>query len=640
MPRSFIMALCMGIMVVLSGFMPVYAQSITTDSATVTILTPTDTVSDNQDTITLGLAFDLKPDWKIYWKNPGIAGYPPSVTLTHNDKSIEGMVMDFPPPVAKTVLDAYSYVYENRVVFPLTVPLKNIKNVPLSMAINWVACNTICLPQNTVFKTQFTTPTSGEKIPFKIDAQTIQKWQAKIPVKLANADPKITAQITLQDPNHNKRILTITTPPTPRVFLYHNDYPIFTPQWQKHDLEKSTFAYSVKGEISAEKPLNITLTQQINNQSQHIEVNRYITISQYEKNLFFIMAVMAFFGGLILNIMPCVLPVIGIKALSLTNAIEQGHSKTKIRLSFVFTSVGIVLSFLVLGMVLYTLKSTSQVVGWGMQFQNPIFLWVLFITITAFALILILDYSIPLPAFIRTMDTDKNGYMGDVFRGVLAMILSTPCSAPILGTAIGLILTLDTVAIPALFTVMGLGMAFPYLLFATMPKTLSLLPKPGAWMNTFKRSMGILLAITAIWLGWLAVGSVMPSKSPQSTEISSTSSIWQPWDVTEQSVIKKAVAGGQTVLIDITADWCLTCQFNKISTLNTAKTIQFLKQNNVLLLQEDWTQTDDNVPAYLSTFDRYGIPFNVVYGPSAPNGIVLPEIVSYDDIVTAIKQAK
>ena len=392
----------------------------------------------------------------------------------------------------------------------------------------------------------------------------------------------------------------------------------------------------------------------------------------------------AFVGGIILNLMPCVLPVLSIKLLSVVS--YGGHSPARVRLSFLASAMGILASFWVLAIGAVALRSFGVAVGWGIQFQNPYFLVFMAIIVTIFAYNLLGLFEIPLPqwmsaaAQIGNSDTLK----GHFLTGVFATLLATPCSAPFVGTAIGFALSSGTFEILAIFTALGAGLAAPFLLVAVFPRLATSMPKPGKWMLTMKRVLGLALAATTVWLlfviagvsghslaivvslGLVAMGAalwtgrsvegrggaigatlaivalalmVSPSAitAPQADASSAETAKFGVFTVAERD---RLISAGEVVFVDVTADWCITCQVNKRVALSDDDVRAALEAEGVAPLQADWTQRDDRILSYLTSHGRYGIPFNVVYGPGAPDGIVLPELLTRGAVLDALRDAQ
>jgi len=363
-----------------------------------------------------------------------------------------------------------------------------------------------------------------------------------------------------------------------------------------------------------------------------------------------------------------------------------------------FSAAGIVFSFLVLASAAIAIKSAGMAVGWGIQFQQPLFLISMVVLVTLFSANLWGFYEIHPPEWLnlgglfdRRGEDHTHSYGGHFTTGAFATLLATPCSAPFLGTAVGFGLSRGAFEIVLIFLFLGLGMAAPYLAIAAFPTLASKLPRPGRWMLRVKHILGGALAATALWLlvvltatiglvGSITVGGLMlaalvlfwargkvakrfraldkaaavglvvaafltpqvmspPTPDPDTQDSPATSLIaWKPFDLNE--LARLVSQEGKLVLVDVTADWCITCKINKAAVLNTESMAQRLSEMDVVALQADWTRPDEAIADYLAGFGRYGIPFNAVYGPSAPAGIPLSELLSEQEIIEALNKAK
>jgi suppressor for copper-sensitivity B len=403
-------------------------------------------------------------------------------------------------------------------------------------------------------------------------------------------------------------------------------------------------------------------------------------------------------GGLILNFMPCVLPVLSIKLLSVVK--HGGRARSRVRASFLASAAGIVTSFLVLAGVAVAFKSLGMTVGWGIQFQQPLFLTAMAVVISLFACNLFGFFEILLPRWAQGLAGLGQGPMtaegaaepsliGHFVTGAFATLLATPCSAPFLGTAVGFALARGAVEIMAIFAVLGLGLALPYLLIAAVPALAARLPRPGPWMVTLRRILGLALAGTALWLlsvlatqvglapavsvggllvalgavlwlgharragrlpapavaGALALAAfVLPAMLPAPTanavaQQGGAENEDATWKVMDLGLIPALVADGQVVFVDVTADWCLTCQINKKLVLERGEVQARLASGEVVAMRGDWTLPSEEISRYLEGFGRYGIPFAAVYGPALPDGLALPEVLTTDTVVRAMDRA-
>ena len=404
----------------------------------------------------------------------------------------------------------------------------------------------------------------------------------------------------------------------------------------------------------------------------------------------------AFVGGIILNLMPCVLPVLSLKLFSLIK--QAGESRGRLLALGGATTAGILASFWVLAAVVAAVKAGGGSAGWGMQFQSAGFIAFMVVVLTAFAMSFFGVFEIWLPWNATTkMDAagQKAGIVGAFFTGTLLVLLSTPCSAPLLGTAMGFAFTQATPILFLFFTAAGLGLALPYILVSAFPGILKVFPKPGVWMVHLQRVMGILLLASVAWLFWIvneqagitgvelfaaiAVASIACSvllgkfAKPGTAFIREVSviilsavalfSLWfagiapeyeraaiatfnarlqekitdDGWFRYSPSLIEEFAKAKRTVFIDVTADWCLTCKANEAAVLDDDDFIRAMDSLNVALVKADWTRETPEVNALLQSMEKSGVPAYAIYpAGNASRQIVLPELLTVDGIVEEI----
>jgi thiol:disulfide interchange protein DsbD len=382
----------------------------------------------------------------------------------------------------------------------------------------------------------------------------------------------------------------------------------------------------------------------------------------------------AFLGGLILNLMPCVLPVISLKLFGLIS--HQNYSKKQLLRHNLSYTAGVIATFMAFAGIIVGLKATGEEVGWGFQLQSPVFIFTMMLILFVLSLNLfgLFEFITPGGSKLGNAKTE-DGIVGDFFGGVLTTVLSTPCSAPFLGTALTFAFTTNTSTIFLVFFFIGLGLAFPFLLTAIIPKSLHLFPKPGAWMEKLKYFLGLSLLATVIWLYDVFVGLVnfdvlswrinlifamwffafffmkKISKNkiilvavflipltqtffflknielkPETASVTPKEGPWKKW-----SEAKLAEEKGKLVFMDFTAEWCLTCKVNKKLVLETDAFEDLTKKHNVTLLRADWTKRDDNITQYLKRYGAVGVP---AYFFQKTNGevIFLGETISVNKI--------
>ena len=410
----------------------------------------------------------------------------------------------------------------------------------------------------------------------------------------------------------------------------------------------------------------------------------------------FILLLSALFGGLILNLMPCVLPVLSLKLFSLIK--QAGESRKRLLVLGTSTTLGILASFWALAGIVAAVKAGGGNAGWGMQFQSAGFIAFMVVILSAFAMSFFGVFEIWLPGSATTkMDKAgrKQGFWGAFFTGALLVLLSTPCSAPFLGTAMGFAFTASTPVLFLFFTAAGVGLALPYMLVSAFPKILKVFPKPGAWMVTLQKIMGVLLLGTVVWLLWVvheqagnvgvgifaaisllsiamsfAIGNIAPPGVAFSREVLSVGGavvilaiIWfafaspkfeaevdaifkarsvqlvteDGWYRYTPELIEELAKSGRTVFIDATADWCLTCKANEAAVLNREDFKRAMDSLNVARVKADWTRETPEVTALLRSMGKSGVPAYAIYpAGDASKQIVLPELLTTSAIVEKI----
>lgn len=404
-------------------------------------------------------------------------------------------------------------------------------------------------------------------------------------------------------------------------------------------------------------------------------------------NLLYVI-LLAIIGGGILNIMPCVLPVLSIKLIAIIN--HANAPIHKIRFAFIATILGILTSFILLSSLAGIIKLAGNNFDWGLQFQNPYFLIFMFLVLIIFTCNLLGIFEISFNQILTSALNRKiskeekthNIFLPNFLSGILAVMLATPCSAPFLGSAITFGLTQDISTIFIIFFAIGIGFASPYFLLLISPKLVYLLPKPGNWMNKIKKMMAGFLIATIIWIIYILMSSIgfiwamilavigiliiktLTLKSPkikiisliiltilsfitpinaqkylqikQANEISKNS-IWQEFS---EEKLAKYVKEDKVVIVDITAKWCITCKFNKLRVLQSQDFINKIKSNNIITLRGDITVPNEKIMNYLHKNNRFAIPFNAVYGPKAKDGIATDVVLSKEKLFKIIDEVQ
>ncbi|MBI9096877.1 MAG: thioredoxin family protein [Spirochaetaceae bacterium] len=422
---------------------------------------------------------------------------------------------------------------------------------------------------------------------------------------------------------------------------------------------------------------NITI---INNQDTSKSSSLIWTIMWY--------ILLAFAGGLILNVMPCVLPLLSVKAL---NLVEQSHHDRKtILVSSLLYGLGILISFLSLALAVIILKSSGELFGWGFQFQNPLFVLFLLTIIFVFSLSLFDVFTLNAPRKSMTKASEYSvgrSYSGSLLTGIFAVLIATPCTAPFMGAALGFAFSQTPLVILLIFSSLSFGFALPFILLGLNPKLIKKIPKPGNWMNTFKEIMGFLLLGTVVYLLttlhsligasikgvlWFLLftglsiwifgkfGSVIEKKSKRiiaaivaialivfsamtfvNLESKSEKSSIEggSWQVFSSELVQNYRLENKAVFIDFYADWCTSCKVNDATVLNTKKISNLFKEYDVQLLKGDFTAGDREIAQWLSDFGRAGVPLYILFRPGE-EAVVFPEFLTQSQLEEEIKKIR
>ena len=626
----------------------------------------------DKDNFYVGLEFNLKPGWKIYWRQPGDSGQPPKLDFT-NSKNLKSYELQWPYPTKELEgANILTNVYKNNVIIPIKISVIDIsKTLYLNATLSFQVCKDICIPLETNLFLKLYSGVSE----FTDRIHNFELALSKVPVEYQKAGIK---NILINKQSKKSLIINIESvikfPAEPLEIFLEND---------------SNYI----------KILNISVLENINNNIKakiilEDDIDRYenldiifvkgnlvataedinINDASYDSIIFILL--MAFLGGFILNFMPCVLPVLTLKLSRVISNQDSNHSS--IRINFFLTSLGIIFSFVSLAFLTIFLKKVTGEIGWGIQFQQPIFLFFLIFVLIIFSLNLFNLLEINLPG---KLSSNINNYINNkkygvaFFEGAFATLLATPCSAPFLGSAISIALSSSFYMTLGIFIVLGFGMAFPYILFIIFPSLVSILPKPGKWMVHLKYILGFGVMLTAVWLSYVCIilvglkifslvilmltifillftkkviknkyGFVLivllllsvfftyKSKILDNYSFSKNSSEWVSYN---SDLLIDYINAGNTVFIDITADWCVTCKVNKLLVLNSREFKDIAKNNKLILMRGDWTKPDNQITQFLQKANRYGIPFNAIYNIEHPEGIIFSELLT----ITAIKDA-
>lgn len=589
----------------------------------------------------------LEEGWKTYWRTPGDAGLGPAFDWA-GSKNFKGARVSYPAPKRITAYGLDNYGYEDRVVFPLEVEAERPgAALDLKLKLDLLACAEICLPET--HRLSLKIP-AGAARPSGFAAEHAKALKA---VPVARDDFFRQAYLSFDRSNVNYLVVEAEAGAPSLgadLFVEHGSgLPFGKPEvWREEG--RLVIAAPVRAGDSLERlggrlaasPLTLTyvaggtavegrltLSPRPPEGVAPVETSR--PAAQAIRALSGLkIALFAFIGGLILNLMPCVLPVLSMKILSVVSHGGKDGRAVIFR-NFTASAAGIMAAFWALAAFVSALKAAGGAIGWGIQFQNPLFIVFLMVVVLIFAANMWGLFEIPLPRFIARNIPARQEHeptlAGHFLSGIFATLLATPCTAPFLGTAAGFALARGTGEIFAVFTMIGLGLAAPYLVLAVSPGLFRLMPRPGAWMVGLKKGLAALLVVTALWLG----GVLHAITSEPALDEG-----WQPFDA---ALVTPAVEEGRVVFVDVTADWCLTCKANKRLVLERPEIVSALSGPEVVRMQADWTRRDVDIAAYIQSYGRYGIPFNIVYGPGAPEGVLLPELLTVQAVQDALAEA-
>ncbi|WP_117232875.1 protein-disulfide reductase DsbD family protein [Vibrio maerlii] len=640
-------------------------------------------VDPQHQTVTGYLEVMLSGDWKTYWRSPGEGGVAPTIAWD-NSSNIQNIDWHWPYPTRFDVLGVETLGYKQRVIFPMTLYIEELSQpVILNANLTLSSCTTICVLTDYPFELSF--------IPNELQVnQDAMHVYAQGISQVPQSSPLIGGVEARWDVGQSKLQVVMDKQlgwQQPTILLDGESETVvdsvFVQQNLVIDNDRLVATYDVTSwlgspQLSGEA-LNITVQDEnfIAEQSATITSGSVSTHSaSYSIAEMFLLALI---GGLLLNVMPCVLPVLGMKLSSVVGA--HGLEKKQIRLQFLASASGILFSFWLLAIFLLILKLSGSAIGWGIQFQSGWFIGLMVLVTALFGANMLGLFEIRLSSKTTTWlgSQGDNSYRGHFTQGMFATLLATPCSAPFLGTAVAFALATNSMTMFAIFTALALGMALPWILVALFPAMALALPKPGKWMSSIKLAFGAMMLLTSLWLltllsnhlpifwvyvigilafAWVVVrvlrvygekpaalfgGSVIILASLGMIVGSMTADRWATplpddpdWERLSVQSIEQHVYEGKTVFVNVTADWCITCKANKIGVILQDPVYSTLAQSDVVPMLGDWTTPSESVTSYLRDNGRFGVPFNMVYGPAAPNGIPLPVILTEESVMQAI----
>ncbi len=676
----------------------------------------------------LGIELQMEPGWHTYWIYPGDAGLPTEVDWKPEPGFRVG-ALRWPGPhkYDESGLVVYGYEDEIMLLSEVSAPAQlppDAATARFEAQVSWLTCKDLCIPGSSALSLELPLAMARAE---PDNVELFERYRAAVPTAPDASDPHIT--LVARRATEAGVTIGLLIDGGEGVAWADDELPDFYPSSATGaELRPARRRLKDDGSVLVELellPLNSESPTELQGalayRREGVDGIQYRSVAldltqspataapggllagavsvvkqQSGDTQLVVYLLMAMLGGLILNLMPCVLPVISLKVLGFVS--QAGEDRATIRQLGLVFSAGVVTTFLALALIVVLLKSGGEQIGWGFQFQSPAF--VLFLTALVFVLALSLFglVTVRLPGIPGSLGgiAESEGYVGSFFNGVLATVLATPCTAPFLGTALGFAFTQPPLTVFAIFAATGLGMALPYTVLALKPGWARFVPRPGPWMERFKQFMAFLLMATALWLLWvlgkqlgmeaviwtgafllsLAVATwilaewvdlrssnrrrlgawtaaivitaagywifVHPLLTSEIeavalSEPSGGDPDWQPFSV---ELVERLVAEDRHVFIDFTAEWCWTCKLNKRAVLDDEAVRAAFAEYGVALVRADWTNRNQEITRVLSAFGRSGVPLYVLLpGKRTDHPLVLPELITNGIVLEALHEA-
>ena len=621
--------------------------------------------------INVGLKIEMDEGWHTYWKNPGDSGGPIEISWDLPD-GFSASDIQWPTPERIPYPPLMTYGYEDFVIFPfvLSIP-ENYEDDSFTLNVDLLVCADVCIPESGIIIDNLENTQSDDDI---------YLWLQKIPKEVIDSYAYLENQSLFLDVTFDQIIKDIYFFPDKGSFLNFPD---------KNELNNDLNKITIQTFLNDPLQQNIQGVLKINNIGYLVDttIETEIISSSSLEITFLIALIFAFIGGLILNLMPCVFPVISLKVLSFVSM--GGDSHDKIRKHAYAFSAGVLFTFLTFAVSIILLKQAGYLIGWGYQLQSPAVVGFLSLLMVFLALVLITENSIgDSLTKLGNIQTNNDSYLSSLFTGILAVVVASPCTAPFMGAALGYAFLQPANETIPVFISLSAGFSFPYVLLAIFPDLIAKLPKPGQWMKSLKEFFAFPMLATAIWLlwvfalqtsvnttlilliGWLLLGlnfwsflnlqnklikififiiSIMgvtlPSLSisdnavnemnqsliPESNQPNQNYTSWYPG--IENDLQEKNTA----YFINFTAAWCITCQTNELTAFSKKTFKDYIVENNIIYIKADWTNRNDQISEALLSYKRSGVPLYVYWKPGLEEPQILPEILNDTILLGAIK---
>ena len=631
--------------------------------------------------VTLAFVMEPKPTWHGYWENPGDAG----IGMSFDWKLPAGVTAgkaQFPVPDTLLISGIMNYVYKGDYAILVTLDLADTVRpgpLPISVKSEWLSCtDEICVPEQD--ELSITLQVVGKDAPVSLDKR-FNDFRAAMPrplgseARFAVSDDRfrlsvpLPASVEIDDPYFFIKQDGIVDYGAPQKFSRDGDRLILETGARGDELDSITGILKIGDHIG----FLLTATK------GEVAMTGLPLVSDGVKqegsaSILFLALGGALLGGLLLNLMPCVFPILSLKAMSLAKA---GGSEAVVRRDALAYTAGVVLVATALGAILLGLRASGAAVGWAFQLQDPRIIFVLLALVTAIGLNLAGLFELPNLNFGNKL-TRKDGAAGSFWTGALAAFVATPCTGPFMAAALGATIVLPPIAALVIFAGLGVGLALPFLLIAFVPAIRSRLPKPGPWLDGFRKAMAVPMFLTAIGLIWLLgrqigtdalglsliflltvalilwwfgggqikglsrgaltsaamvaaiVGGILMlpgEEAMNSQKLANNSAATLPSESFSEARLSELRASGQPVFAYFTADWCLTCKANEAAAIQRTETADAFQAAKVAVLMGDWTRPDPDISRFLEQHGRAGVPLYLYYAPGQ-EPVILPQILT------------
>ena len=611
--------------------------------------------SSSQESFYVGVRLQMQDGWHTYWENPGDSGSPFEATWT-TDAGIIIENVSWPTPQTIPYPPLMTYGYEGDVVFPFQVFRSlDTELTEISLDFDFLICADICIPEQATLTLDLTSASSSDLLDQAID---------NLPTKLVKTTSAISGdelKVVFQSPKEFSSAY---------IFPREGNLFVYTPNQAITAIEDNIFEITLP--LAQEEVKSFSGIISLDGQGFQFEEQIASSggMSLWQAILF------ALIGGLILNLMPCVFPVISLKVLSFVSMGGDDHAKIRNHaLAFVG---GVMSTFLSIATALMIIRSTGSMIGWGYQLQSPVVVGILTLIMLGIGMILLTNINVAAGLTnIGSSVQNRNDYSGSFFTGVLAVVVASPCTAPFMGAAVGYALLQPSFATLPIFLSLGLGFAGPYLILAIKPQWISSLPKPGPWMETLKQFFAFPMIATALWLMWVFmvqtsgdaliqllilglslglaiwmiaafegrwkwIGLILTfiasiqifNNLPNNTNEITQSADADSWNLSIESDLQ---AKNQAYLINFTAAWCITCQTNEKAALARTSVQDYLAEQNIKYIKADWTNRNEDIAIGLAKYERSGIPLYIFWKPGMRNSKILPAVLTEDLLIRSMQ---